>query len=76
MSITVGSTLPPATLLKIGGNGPETIALTDKLVDRKVVISVCLAHILAPVPLPMCRALFALRQNLIKKVWTRSSASL
>jgi hypothetical protein len=36
MSITVGSKLPPATLLQIGGNGPETIALTDKLADRKV----------------------------------------
>ena len=38
MSIIVGSKLPPATLLQIGGNGPEPIALTDKLADRKVVI--------------------------------------
>ncbi len=38
MTISVGSTLPDATLLQIGANGPEGINLSSKLKGRKVVI--------------------------------------
>ena len=38
MTISVGSTLPEATLLQMGANGPEGIALSTKLKGRKVVI--------------------------------------
>lgn len=38
MSITVGDTLPEATLLQIGENGPEAVSLGEKLKGRKVVI--------------------------------------
>ncbi|WP_376875461.1 peroxiredoxin [Albirhodobacter sp. R86504] len=38
MSITVGDTLPGATLLQLGENGPEAVDLSEKLKGRKVVI--------------------------------------
>lgn len=38
MTITTGQTLPDATLLQIGADGPETVALADKLKGRKVAI--------------------------------------
>ena len=38
MSITIGDTLPDATLLQLGEAGPEAIALGEKLKGRKVVI--------------------------------------
>lgn len=38
MTIKQGDTLPDATLLKVGEEGPEKVALADKLKDRKVVI--------------------------------------
>ena len=38
MSITTGDTLPGATLLQLGENGPEAVNLADKLKGRKVVI--------------------------------------
>ncbi len=38
MAISTGETLPDATLVKIGENGPETVALADKTKGRKVVI--------------------------------------
>jgi peroxiredoxin len=38
MTIAEGSTLPAATLLKIGEAGPEAVPLADKLKGRKVVI--------------------------------------
>jgi peroxiredoxin len=38
MTIAVGDTLPQATLLQLGENGPEGIELSSKLKDRKVVI--------------------------------------
>ena len=38
MSITIGDTLPGATLLQLGENGPEAVNLADKLKGRKVVI--------------------------------------
>ena len=38
MPITQGDTLPDATLLRMGDNGPEEVQLADKLKDRKVVI--------------------------------------
>ncbi|MBZ4023628.1 peroxiredoxin [Rhodobacter sp. TJ_12] len=38
MSITVGSALPGATLLQMGPDGPEPVALGAKLAGRKVAI--------------------------------------
>lgn len=38
MTIAVGSTLPDATLLRMGENGPEPVSMADKLKGRKVVI--------------------------------------
>jgi peroxiredoxin len=38
MTIAVGDTLPQATLLQLGANGPESVELSSKLKDRKVVI--------------------------------------
>ena len=38
MSIAVGSRLPDATLLRIGANGPEPVALSSLLAGRNVVI--------------------------------------
>ncbi|GGG70631.1 peroxiredoxin [Salipiger pallidus] len=38
MAISKGDTLPDATLLAMGENGPEQVALSDKLKGRKVVI--------------------------------------
>jgi len=38
MTISVGNRLPEATLLKIGEDGPESVALSDKLAGRKVII--------------------------------------
>ncbi|MBR2655447.1 MAG: peroxiredoxin [Loktanella sp.] len=38
MTIKTGDTLPEATFLQMGDNGPEPVALADKLKDRKVVI--------------------------------------
>ena len=38
MTIAVGSRLPDATLLRIGTNGPEPVALSSLLAGRKVVI--------------------------------------
>lgn len=38
MTITVGSTLPNATLMQMGANGPEGVDLAGKLKGRKVVI--------------------------------------
>ncbi|WP_166417940.1 peroxiredoxin [Cochlodiniinecator piscidefendens] len=38
MMISVGKRLPNATLYRIGDNGPEEVALTDRLKERKVVV--------------------------------------
>ena len=38
MTIKQGDTLPDATLLQMGEDGPQQVALGDKLKDRKVVI--------------------------------------
>lgn len=38
MTIAPGNTLPDATLLKIGAEGPESVTLSDKVNGRKVVI--------------------------------------
>ena len=38
MTISVGGKLPAATLYQIGANGPEGVALAEKLAGRKVVI--------------------------------------
>lgn len=38
MSISVGDTLPDATLLRIGAEGPESVALSSLTKGRKVVI--------------------------------------
>lgn len=38
MTIAIGSRLPDATLLKMGDNGAEAVALADRLKGRKVVI--------------------------------------
>ncbi len=38
MSISVGDTLPDATLLRMGAEGPEEVQLGDKVKGRKVVI--------------------------------------
>jgi peroxiredoxin len=38
MTIAVGSTLPDASLLIFGANGPEPVSMAAKLKDRKVVI--------------------------------------
>ncbi|MDQ2066872.1 peroxiredoxin [Xinfangfangia sp. CPCC 101601] len=38
MTIAVGEKLPAATLSQVGANGPEAVALADKLAGRKVVI--------------------------------------
>lgn len=38
MTIAVGSRLPEATLLRMGSNGPEPVALSALLAGRKVVI--------------------------------------
>lgn len=38
MTIKVGDTLPEASMMKMGPNGPETIELAPLLKDRKVVI--------------------------------------
>ena len=38
MSITVGGTLPDASLSRMGGNGPETVSLSEQLKGRKVVL--------------------------------------
>lgn len=38
MTISVGNRLPDASLLRIGENGPETVALSTLVAGRKVVI--------------------------------------
>ena len=38
MTISTGAKLPAATLYQMGANGPEGVALADKLTGRKVVI--------------------------------------
>lgn len=38
MTISEGSKLPDATLLQIGGEGPETVSLGERLKGRKVVV--------------------------------------
>lgn len=38
MTITVGDTLPDATLVQLGASGPEPVAIADKVKGRKVVI--------------------------------------
>jgi peroxiredoxin len=38
MTITTGDTLPNATLLVMGDNGPEPVTMAEKLTGRKVVI--------------------------------------
>lgn len=38
MTITTGDKLPDATLLRMGSDGPEEVALSDKLNGRKVAI--------------------------------------
>lgn len=38
MTMTTGTTLPDATLCKMGENGPETVQLSELLRGRKVVI--------------------------------------
>lgn len=36
--ISTGDTLPDATLIQMGANGPEEVRISDKVKDRKVVI--------------------------------------
>jgi peroxiredoxin len=38
MPISVGDTLPDATLLRMGENGPESVSLADRLKGRKVIL--------------------------------------
>ena len=38
MPISVGDKLPGATLMKMGDDGPEAVALQDKIANRKVVL--------------------------------------
>lgn len=38
MTIAVGARLPEATLVTLGADGPETVALSEKLKGRKVVV--------------------------------------
>ncbi len=38
MTIDVGMTLPEATLLRMGANGPEAVSLHDRLKGRKVAV--------------------------------------
>jgi peroxiredoxin len=38
MTITTGDTLPDATLLLMGDDGPTSVTMTEKLTNRKVVI--------------------------------------
>jgi peroxiredoxin len=38
MTISVGDTLPEATLIHLGANGPEAVSLTAKAKGRKIVI--------------------------------------
>jgi peroxiredoxin len=38
MTISVGDSLPDATLLRVGDDGPETVSMAEKLKGRKVVI--------------------------------------
>ena len=38
MAISLGHSLPEATLMKLGDNGPEPISLADKTKDRKIVL--------------------------------------
>lgn len=38
MTITTGDTLPNATLLLMGDDGPQSVTMAEKLTDRKVVI--------------------------------------
>lgn len=38
MTISVGDTLPDATLVQLGADGPEGVSLADKVKGRKVVI--------------------------------------
>lgn len=38
MTITTGDTLPNATLLMMGDEGPTSVTMVEKLTDRKVVI--------------------------------------
>ena len=38
MAISTGDKLPEATLVQLGGEGPEPVALADKTAGRKVVI--------------------------------------
>ncbi|MBV2358957.1 peroxiredoxin [Thalassococcus sp. CAU 1522] len=38
MAISTGDTLPEATLIQLGANGPEEVALSGKTAGRKVVI--------------------------------------
>ena len=38
MTISVGGTLPETSLLRMGGDGPETVSLQALLKDRKVVV--------------------------------------
>ncbi|MBE0412335.1 peroxiredoxin [Yoonia sp.] len=38
MTIKTGDTLPDATLLTVGDDGPEQVSLAEKMKDRKVVI--------------------------------------
>ena len=38
MTIQTGDRIAPATLMQLGSEGPETVALADKLAGRKVVL--------------------------------------
>jgi len=38
MTISIGDTLPEATLIQLGAEGPEQVAIADKAKGRKVVI--------------------------------------
>ncbi len=38
MTITTGDTLPNATMLLMGDDGPQSVEMSEKLTDRKVVI--------------------------------------
>ncbi len=38
MTLSTGDKIPPASLTRIGENGPESVSLNDRLKNRKVVI--------------------------------------
>ncbi|MEM6887514.1 MAG: peroxiredoxin [Pseudomonadota bacterium] len=38
MSITQGATLPDATLIQLGADGPQEVSLSDKTAGRKIIV--------------------------------------